>query len=149
VKQYRFRLQRLLDLRQRTLDAAEADLARALAEATAFERRAAALEQEANAMAERSAGKASWAAKEMAAAEAWRDAVVRQRRTVLAGGQACRARIETLRKKVQQARVRVRVLESLDERRRGEWRREVDAEEELLASELFLARWIRLKSEPE
>lgn len=149
MKKYRFRLQRLLDLRQRTLDAAEVDLARVLAEASAFDQRAAALDQEARAMAERSAGKTSWPAKEMAAAEVWREAVVRQRRTVLASGQACRARILGLRKKVQAARVGVRVLESLDERRRSEWRNEIDLQEEALASELFLARWNRSKSKPE
>lgn|GEM_PF-1968607 len=146
MKAYRFRLARLLDLRRRKLDAAEAELTQALAEARAADARAARLEREARETAQRAASKTTWSAGEMAAAEAWSQVLERQRKKVLEGAAACRARIEKLRRNVQHARVGVRALESLDERRRRDWTREADREEETTASELFLARWMRRQS---
>lgn len=143
MKSYRFRLQRLLDLRRRTLEASEAELARALAEARATDERAAALAREAATLAQQAASKSSWAGREMIAAERWVAALGEKRRQALATGDSCRARIGNLRQKLQEARVGVRVLETLDERRRREWRRASDLEEETTASELYLARWMR------
>lgn len=145
MKAYRFRLARLLDLRRRKLEAAEAALAQALSEAAAADRRAARFAEEAHETIRKAAEKDAWTAGEMAAAHAWGEALQRQRQKALEGAKACRARIEGLRRDVQAARVGVRVLESLDERRRTEWRREADREEETVASELFLARWMRRK----
>ena len=143
MKAYRFRLARLLELRRRTLDQAEAELAQALAAAWAAEERAARLERESAQLAASAHSKLSWSAREMIAAEVWREALGRRYREALGDAAKRRARIPALQGKVREARVGVRALESLDERRRREWSREADRQEEALASELFLARWTR------
>ncbi len=143
MKAYRFRLARLLELRRLKQQAAEAELQRALAEVRAAEARAERLADEQTELTAREAVRTSWTGRELAAAERWRESLSDQRRRALAAGEAARRRVVALREKFQQARNGVRVLESLDERRRREWSVAAGREEEALASELFLGRWKR------
>jgi flagellar export protein FliJ len=55
----------------------------------------------------------------------------------------CRRRIEAQRRVLLAARQRLRSLEQLKERRLAEWQRSATLELENLASELFLAKWVR------
>jgi flagellar export protein FliJ len=143
VKAYRFRLARLLELRRLKQQAAEAELQRALAEVRAAEARAARLADEQTELTAREASRASWTGRELAAAERWRESLNDQRRRALAAGEVAQRRVAALRQNFQQARNGVRVLESLDERRRRAWNAEAGRAEEALASELFLGRWKR------
>lgn len=96
-------------------------------------------------MALRSTEKTAWPAGEMAAAESYRESLIQQGRKVAAVADRVRASIPELQEKIRLARVGVKALESLDERRRREWKQAADREEEALASELSLARWMRSK----
>jgi flagellar export protein FliJ len=143
VKPYRFRLLRLLELRRLKLQAAEADLMRALSESRAAEERAERLAREETGAAARDASRMEWTGRDLAAAQRWRESLAGRQRLALTAAEEARGRIAELRGKVREARGCVRVLESLDERRRREWERQADHEEEALAGELFLARWGR------
>jgi flagellar export protein FliJ len=55
----------------------------------------------------------------------------------------CEARIEAQRERVLKAERDLRLLERLRDRRLAEWRVTSDREQEALATESFLARWMR------
>ncbi|MBI1356856.1 MAG: hypothetical protein GC160_21160 [Acidobacteria bacterium] len=143
MKPFRFSLERILDLRRRRLEEAEAEMARALAEVRATAERAAAIDHESALLDEGLRSNASWKGRDLAAGDAWRHKLTDQRRVVEAEGRRRQSHVEELRRKLTAARIDLRALESLRDRRLADWRRELSREEEALAGELFLARWKR------
>jgi len=73
----------------------------------------------------------------------YRQRLIAQRAALAERRKACAQQIETQRQKVLEAQRQCRLLEKIEERRRGEWQREADRELETLASESFLTRWNR------
>jgi flagellar export protein FliJ len=80
---------------------------------------------------------------ELAALDAHRHALARAVERLRASSADCERRIAQQRAKVVEAERHVRLLERLKERRLAEWQIESDRELETLASEAFLARWVR------
>ncbi|MGE5645107.1 MAG: hypothetical protein ACM336_04885 [Acidobacteriota bacterium] len=80
---------------------------------------------------------------DLAALDAHRYALARAAARLRASEAECDRDIARQRANVLEAERRVRLLERLKERRLAEWQAAVDRELEALASETFLAKWVR------
>jgi flagellar export protein FliJ len=82
-------------------------------------------------------------ARELAALDAYRLHVAREKERLRKERTGCQGRVTAQQQQVIQAERDVRVLEMLRQRRLAEWQTTADREQEALASELFLAGWHR------
>jgi hypothetical protein len=82
-------------------------------------------------------------ASELWALGAYRRRLIAQKQTLVQRQRECEQQIAGQRHVVLEAQRRCRLLEKLEERRRAEWRVEMDRETENLAAESYLAAWNR------
>ena len=80
---------------------------------------------------------------QLAALDVHRHALVRLAARLRTQAEDCDRRIAAQQLKVLEAERRVQLLDRLKERRLSEWQLEADREQETLASETFLAKWVR------
>ncbi|MDX2153263.1 MAG: flagellar FliJ family protein [Bryobacteraceae bacterium] len=137
MKRFAFRLDRVKDLRERQAEVEEEMLRRRQQELDEVERRKAALAEEYD----RQEKAAAYSPGDLVALENYRRRVLRLRADLNAAAAECQNRIAEQRERVLEARRKYRLLESLEERKRLEWRRDCDREEQIQADELFLGRW--------
>lgn len=142
---FRFRLDRVLDLRRTEMERAEAQLRREAAQATELDRARAEVEA-AGIRAELEVR--AWdpvTGSDLAALGGYRLAIERRERELDAQRAQARMRLAAGRDAVMEARRRCRLLERLKERQLAEWQAARDRELETLAAESHLARWTREK----
>jgi flagellar FliJ protein len=143
MKRFLFALEGALRWRQRRLEQEESRLRSLAAERDALRERIRQI-GEARRGAERELlGQASIPAEDLAALEAYRLRLARERARLEQAEADCEGRLAAQRERVLEARRDVRVIEKLRERRLAEWQAEADRELEGLAAEVFLARWGR------
>jgi hypothetical protein len=142
MQRFRFRLKNVLEWRTLQLEIEESKLQGLFAERRRREDEIAGLgEQRRNA--DRLLGFDTVEGQELAALDAHRHALVRTAARLRTAAQDCERRIAAQQVKVLEAERRVRLLDRLKERRLAEWQLEADREQETMASETFLAKWVR------
>lgn len=142
MQRFRFRLASVLGWRILQLEIEEGKLEALFAERRRRQEEIAAVgEQRRNA--ERVLRADSVDGQALAALDAHRHAMVRLGERLRTQAQDCERRIAAQQVKVLEAERRVQLLDRLKERRLEEWRLEADREQETLASETFLAKWVR------
>ncbi|HBY59017.1 MAG TPA: hypothetical protein DEH78_04300 [Solibacterales bacterium] len=137
MKRFEFPLRRVKDLRERQAEVEEEVLRRRQLELDEVERRKEALAAEYARQEEAAAREPA----ELAALEVYRRFVARKQAELDAEALECRRRIDEQRAVVIEARRKFRLLESLEQRKLTEWRKDCDREEQTIADELFLGRW--------
>lgn len=143
MKGFRFPLQTLLDLEQRRLEKSEERRRRLADEQAGSLGKARGLEQEAmTALAEASGASRLSGAAARATAQ-WVRHLGDQRRSALDRASRLHQEEGEARKQLVEQRRRVRLLETLREKRRREHRALEDRQQQALADELFLARRVR------
>lgn len=148
MKRFQFRLESVLNWRERQSDLEEAKLQALFEELHAL---GSALERNAadRAQAERAVfGARQIDPAELAALDPHREWLARDRRRIEERRRNCEQRIEAQRIQLMEAERKVRLLERLRGRRRQEWQAEADRELEQTAAESFLARWSREMARP-
>lgn len=143
MRNFEFRLQRLLEWREEETKAEEGRLGLLLSELGQLDQRRQSLErtrEEAEQMV-RAAG--SVGADLLAALDTYRLHCQVAKVKLTSQIQECMGRIEAQRAKVMEANRRWRLLGRLKQRRHMQWQAEADREQEALAAELYLARWNR------
>jgi flagellar export protein FliJ len=140
VRRFRFGLEPLRRWRELALESAEAELARLQADHDAVRREAVALEGRMAAEREevKNDGVEGW---RLAAADGWLQHADHERLGLLRKEKEAEARIEQQMGKVREARIRVETLEKLKARRKQDWQKAADAEEERMVAELVVSRW--------
>lgn len=141
MKKFRFPLQHLLNYRRARLAAEQAKLEKILAEQRSLEQRRAALEQEDRAIRENLRRLPELSSAEIEAAAAFRRYAEAEAVRLLSAEGELASRLERQREALLAARREVEVLERLRERKREDWRRELDREMEAQVAELVVARW--------
>lgn len=141
MKKFRFPLERLLNYRRAQLAAEQAKLEKILAEQRALRERRAALEREDRAIRENLRRLPELASAELEAAAMFRRYAETETVRLLSAEGELASRLERQREAVLCARREVEVLERLRERKREDWRRELDREMEAQVAELVIARW--------
>jgi flagellar FliJ protein len=141
MKKFRFPLDRLLNYRRAQLAAERAKLERILAEQRALRERRAALEREDSAIRENLRRLPELTSAELEAAAAFRRYAEAESVRLLSAEGELASRLERQRQTVLAARREVEVLERLREKKREDWRRELDREMEAQVADLVVARW--------
>lgn len=141
MKKFRFPLDRLLNYRRALLAAEQARLEKMLAEQRALRERRAALEREDGAIRENLRRLPELTSAELEAAALFRRYAEAETVRLLSAEGELASRLERQREALLSARREVEVLERLREKKRGEWRRELDREMEAQVAELVVARW--------
>lgn len=143
MHRFRFRLEKVRQWRQVELDLEEAALRRLLSELRALQAGLARVEAD-RGEAERALLRAEVVeAQELAALDAYRFHLTRERERIEKQIRECEGRIAAEQQRVLEARRKLRLLERLKERRRADWETETAREVEKLAGEVFLANWNR------
>lgn len=143
MKRFAFPLEGALRWRQRRLELQESRLRSLAAERDAIRERIGQIGQARRRAEQELLGQASIRAEELAALEAYRLRLARERVRLQQAETDCEGRLAAQRERVLEARRDVRLIEKLKERRLAEWQAEADRELEALAAEVFLARWGR------
>lgn len=143
MKKFRFPLEKLLHYRRARLAAEQARLERILAEQQVLRERRAALEREDRTVMENLRQLPVLTAAELEAAAAFRRYAQAESVRLLSAEGELASRLERQREAVLEARRAVEVLERLREKKREDWRRELDREMEAQVAELVVARWRR------
>lgn len=140
MKKYRFPLERVQALRRLEADLARARVENQMAEVRKHEemRREISRQASESAAAARISGVTGL---ELAGAENFRHYAARAESVVAAEQARAVSEAHRLRQMLIEAQRKVKALETLDERRLTQWRREMAHEVEQFASEAFLARW--------
>ncbi|MCS7044457.1 MAG: hypothetical protein NZR01_16860 [Bryobacteraceae bacterium] len=141
MKKFRFPLDRLLNYRRARLAAEQAKLEKILAEQRALRERRAALEREDRMIRESLLHLPVLTSVELEAAAAFRRFAEAETVRLLSAEGELASRLERQREALVAARREVEVLERLRERKREDWRRELDREMETQVAELVIARW--------
>jgi flagellar export protein FliJ len=143
MKAFRFRLQRVLELRESEVKTEEAQLERLYARQAQMEAErdelTASLERMSGAM----RGERYLHPSELVALDRYKDHVKRELKAFEVKLAAHAADVEKQRVRVMAARSRVKLLEKLREKRHDEWEIEHDKELEELASDFAAAQWLR------
>ncbi len=143
MKRFRFTLEPVLHLRRLQLEQEQAAIETLHAKRRAIESETAALESETGEARSVVAGSASVEARDLYALAIYLPQAGRYREDLRRRLADCRARIEVQQERFALAGRRVKLLEHLEEARRGDWRKAFEREMELSAQELYLARWKR------
>lgn len=144
MKKYRFPLERLLAIRRMEAEVARAALERQLAEVRRHEEFRREIARQ-SAEASRGGVRSGATGMELAGAANFRGYARQADGMVAAEQRKAVAAAEGKRRGLMEAEQRVKALETLDERGRERWRKELDREVEQFASEAFLARWPGLR----
>ena len=143
MKAFRFRLQRVLELRESELKAEESALERLQRERVHMEAERDALVESLRRETSAVRGKQYLHPSELVLADAYRETVKRDLQ-VWADKLAAQDReIEKQRARVVTFRGRVKLLEKLRDRSHEEWQRGMDRELEELAEEFVAGKWVR------
>jgi flagellar export protein FliJ len=142
MQRFRFRLASVLGWRTLELEIEEGKLEALFAERNRREAELTGLgEQEREA--ERVIERESIDGQALAALDAHRAGLRRSAGRIRAARAECERRIAAQRASVAEAERKVKLLERLKERRLAQWRIEANGELDTLASETFLAKWVR------
>ena len=144
MKRFRFPLEALLAIRQRKLGKLEAEVGALQRKRMETLESAAALEQRSAEARESIGGQHVMRGADLRLIDASSQAMLEQAHASREQARRLEHELVEGRKAVLQARRDAEMLEKLRERDLEEWRREVDREEEALASELHLARRTRI-----
>ncbi|HVX66552.1 MAG TPA: hypothetical protein VHA11_08120 [Bryobacteraceae bacterium] len=142
MQRFRFRLASVLKWRGLQLELEQSKLETLFAERNRCQAELARLEA-CRSEADRILTGPSIDSQQLAALDSHRAALKRSREKTRSSEADCERRIATQRAAVAEAERRVRLLERLQQRRREEWDLEAARELETLASETFLAKWVR------
>jgi flagellar export protein FliJ len=145
MQRFHFRLKSVLGWRTLQLEIERSRLEALVAERRRAEEDLAQLSDE-RAAADKLLGSETVEGQALAALDAHRYSLERAAGRLRAARADCERRIAAQRATVLAAERQVRLLEKLKERRLAEWRLENDRELEALASETFLAKWVREKT---
>ncbi|MGH9660631.1 MAG: hypothetical protein ACRD96_18925 [Bryobacteraceae bacterium] len=140
MKKFTFRLDRVRDWRRQILDREEMTLQSLLAAHRALQHEAVRVDQDDRDTQFALARTIAADARDLAAAAEWRVHLQRLRLRIQERLADSTARVDAQRDIISDARRNVRLLDRLEQRRRGEWRAALDREAEALAGELYLAR---------
>ena len=143
MKRFQFQLSRVHELRREQLEVEEAKLGLLLAERQALEAESLRIENEAAATRVSLMVTGSAESQDLVASDTYLRRLAVERKKHAARTAEWQGRAAAQRHAVVEARRRVRLLDRLEERRRAEWGKAVDREQENLSAELFLARWKR------
>jgi flagellar export protein FliJ len=146
---FRFRLARVLELRQSELALAETRFRRQTAGLAALDRARAALDASGirAEMLVRDAPRIEGS--DLAALDAFRRHIARRRAALAASRAQAQRELDALQAAMLEARRRFRLLERLRDRRLAEWQEAADRELEQLASESYLAKFAARKASGE
>ena len=146
MESFRFRLEKVLELRRKELEAEECRLKRQAGALTDLDRMRAAVESKAAQEEQRIRTSGAVTGEDLAAFAGFRRQVSGRLKALAAQRTECLRLVQERQRAVTEARRRARLLERLRERRWEEWRTARDRELEELAAESYLARWNRERS---
>ena len=138
---FRFRLQRVLELRRTQLEVEEARYQQRTAELAALDRTRAEVEASGIRAEIQVREWSPVAGHELAALDRFRLHVKAREADLVVQRMACVRKVDEQRRLMLEARRRMRLLERLRERRLAEWQAGSDRELEELAAESYLAKW--------
>jgi flagellar export protein FliJ len=143
MTRFHFRLQKVLEWREKQLELEEARFKQQVAALAVLDQACAEL-QSAGLQAERQVRSLSMVpASELSALSGFRRYVQIHGRDLAAQRAAAQIKLNAQQNAMLEARRRCRLLERLKDRRLSEWQAGVDRELDQVASESFLARWVR------
>jgi len=145
---FRFPLDKVLDWRRQQLKLEEAQFRRHLRALAEIDRRRAEIEAAGAAAEEKVRGWDPLFGRELHALGVFRLHTKQQELDLARPRAECQQAIAGQQKKMLEARRRVRLLERMKERRLAEWHAAADRELEQLASESYLAGWVRRGGKP-
>jgi len=141
VKRFEFRLQQVLEWREKQLELEDARLKQQIAGIASLDQASAGLAS-AGLQAERQLrSSAAVSGQDLAALAGFRQHIRMRSREIAERRAEALKQLAAQQKVMLEARRRCRLLERLKERRLSEWQAESDRELDALASESFLARW--------
>lgn len=141
MKRFEFRLQKVMEWREKQLELEDARLKQHVAGIASLDQARAGLESEGLQAEVQLRSSASVSGQDLAALAGFRQHI-RMRGIQLAAQRAeAQKQLEAQQRVMLEARRRCRLLERLKERRLSEWQAACDRELDALASESFLARW--------
>jgi flagellar export protein FliJ len=143
VKRFHFSLSKVLDFRRRQLEMEEARLEALHSERRALESEGARLEAEAAETRRSLMVTGSVESQDLVASDLYLRHLSAQKKRHTARMAEWQARANKQQQVIAEARLRVRLLEKLEERQFRDWKSAADREQENLSSELYLARWKR------
>lgn len=143
MRRFRFRLETVLGWRRLHLELEETKLQRLFEELRRVDLAEDRLDTEKSEADRAVLNSPSIEARDLAALDAHRRHVAREKERLRKERADCQRRIAAQRDRVLNAERDVRLLKKLKERRLAEWQTAADREQEALASESFLARWHR------
>ena len=143
MQAFRFRLERVLQLRAKQLELEDARFKQAVAAVAELDRMMEHLRQSVKQAEGDLRQSTSLSGIELAALDSYRTGMRHRQEQLLAQRQQRQSMVEHQRAVMMEARRRCRLLDRLKERRRGEWQSACDREVEDAASESFLAGWAR------
>ena len=149
MKRFEFRLQKVLEWREKQLELEDARYKQHIAGIASLDRARAGIEAEGQQaeMALRSARAVT--GQELSALAGFRQHVKARAIEIAAQRAEAQKRLEAQQRVMLEARRRCRLLERLKERRLSEWQAACDRELDELASESFLARWAVRDPQPQ
>jgi flagellar export protein FliJ len=148
MKRFQFRLQRVMEWREKQLEIEDARLKRQVAGIAGLERARTDIEAAGLRAEIQLRSSAAVSGQDLAALAGFRQWVSARRREIAARRAEAQKQLEAQQQVMLEARRRCRLLERLKERRLAEWQTEYDRELDALASESYLAGWVRREPEP-
>jgi flagellar export protein FliJ len=149
VKRFEFRLQQVLEWREKQLELEDARFKQEAAAIASLDRERAELISAGLQAETQLLSSAAVSGQDLAALAGFRQHIQARTREIAARRAEARKRLEAQQKVMLEARRRCRLLERLKERRLSEWQAACDRETEALASESFLARWAGRDPQPQ
>ena len=146
MKKFSFPLDRVLNWRRLECERERARLEQRIAEHGAVEQRAFSIRRERDNTGQGIAEARVITGTEVATLVHWQMAVRRQLKELEIEEAKAADRIREQRTVVQEAESKVRLLERLREKRHGQWTVDLAREEETFATEVHLARFVRMKT---
>jgi flagellar export protein FliJ len=143
LKRFHFSLSEVLGFRRRQLEMEEAQLEALHSERRMLESEASRLEEEAARTRRSLMVTGSVESQDLVASDLYLRHLSAQKKRHAAGVADWQARASRQQQAIIAARLRVRLIEKLEERQLRKWKAAVDREQENLSSELYLARWKR------
>lgn len=143
MTQFRFPLEKVLELRRTQLEIEELKFRNQTAAIAELNRSCAEIEAAGRRTETTVRGWNSVAGCDLAALGGYRLRVQQQAQEITGKRVECERNLDVQRGVMMEARRRVRLMERLRERRKAEWQVAADKEMEELASESFLAQWSR------
>jgi flagellar export protein FliJ len=148
MKRFEFRLQQVLEWREKQLELEDARFKQQAAAIAGLDRARAGLESAGLQAEMQLRSSAAVSGQDLSALAGFRQHIRTRSHEIAVQRAEAQKQLEAQQKVMLEARRRCRLLERLKERRLSEWRSACDREMEALASESFLARWAVPGPEP-